>query len=234
MLQMNVVALVAALVIGSLAAPSNPAAAGATPLEVDYERSTLVAKLKKGGLLRFLGHEHGIIPGAWSAEVRFDPEDLPGSSIAVEVNVAELIIDSERARRLAGVDPDGPNEQEVAEIRAEMLSAEQLDAAAFPLLRFESEQLRLRSRDELRMEGTLTLHGVSRPVEIDAELSTEGPGYVVRGSFEIEQKDFDIEPASIAGVVKVANEVEISFEIFASPREQATGPADRTRAAFDP
>jgi polyisoprenoid-binding protein YceI len=95
---------------------------GATPLEVDYERSTLVVKVKKGGLLRFLGHEHGVVPGAWSAEVRFDPRDLAGSSIVVEVGTAELLVDTAPARRLAGVDADGPDEQEVEEIRAKMLS----------------------------------------------------------------------------------------------------------------
>ena len=30
-------------------------------LEVDYARSHIVAKAKKGGLLRFLGHEHGVV-----------------------------------------------------------------------------------------------------------------------------------------------------------------------------
>jgi hypothetical protein len=57
---------------------------------------------------------------------------------------------------------------------------------------------------------------VNREVSVDAELSREAGGYVARGTFEIAQRDFGIEPASIGGVVKVANEVEIRFEVFAA------------------
>jgi polyisoprenoid-binding protein YceI len=201
-----------------LAIPPAAAPGAADPLDVDYERSSLVAKINKGGLLRFLGHEHGVVPGDWSAEVSFDPNDLAGSSIVVAVSAPGLIIDSEPARRLAGVDPDGPTEAEVEEIRAKMLSDEQLDAETFPVIHFESNELRLDGDGELQIKGTLNLHGVARPVEVDADLESDGPGYVVRGSFEIGQKDFGIEPVSIGGVVKVDNKVEIRFEIFASRR----------------
>ena len=39
----------------------------------------------------------------------------------------------------------------------------------------------------------------------------------MRGGFEIEQRDFGMEPVSIGGVVKVADEVGIAFEVFAAP-----------------
>jgi polyisoprenoid-binding protein YceI len=180
-------------------------------------RSTLVVKLKKAGLLRFLGHEHGIVPGAWSAVVQFDADDLAGSSITVEIAAPELVIDSDSARQLAGVDPDGPNLEERAQIQADMLSADYLDAESFPLIRFESSALRRRSEETLHISGTLSLHGVSREVELDADLAPDGAGLVVRGEFTIAQRDFGIEPASIGGVVKVADEVEVRFEIFAAP-----------------
>jgi hypothetical protein len=40
----------------------------------------------------------------------------------------------------------------------------------------------------------------------------------MRGGFEIEQRDFGVEPVSIGGVVKVADGVDIAFEVFAAPR----------------
>lgn len=203
------------------------AAALAAPqaeLEVDYARSHIVAKAKKAGLLRFLGDEHGVVPGAWSASVVFDEQDLEASAISVEVSVPELLVDTAEARALAGVDPDGPNDEDVAEIRAKMLSDEQLDAERFPLIRFESSRVRLRDEGRLQLEGTLTIHGISREVEIDADLESRDGGYVLRGGFEIKLRDFGIEPVSIGGVVKVANELEISFEIYAAP---AGGPGER-------
>ena len=65
--------------------------------------------------------------------------------------------------------------------------------------------------------GELTIHGVTREVDVEMQLRLEGDAWVVRGSFAIEQKDFGIEPVSIGGVVKVANEIEITFEIYTVP-----------------
>ena len=196
------------------------AAALASPqaeLEVDYARSHIVVKAKKAGLLRFLGHEHGVVPGAWSASVVFDEQDLEASAISVEVSARELLIDTAEARALAGVDPDGPSDAEVADIRATMLSDQQLDAEQFPLIRFESSRLRRRGDGRLRLDGELTIHGILREVEIEADLESRDGGYVLRGGFEIKLRDFGIEPVSIGGVVKVANDLEIKFEIYAAP-----------------
>ncbi len=187
-----------------------------TELEIDYDRSSLVAKLKKAGLLRFLGDEHGVLAQDWSAEVVFDEGDLDGSRVAVDIQVAGLVIDSAEARELAGVDPDGPNEQQREEIRATMLSDEQLAAAQHPQIRFESTSMRL-SGNELELSGSLTILGNTRAVRVEADLEKVGVAYIVRGSFEIKLRDFGIEPVSIGGVVKVSNDVEISFEIFAEP-----------------
>jgi len=201
----------------ALAAPTQGRSAQAPALRVDPERSVLVARLKRAGLMRFLGHEHGIVPGSWSAEVRFDPDDLAGSRFAVEIPVAELIIDSADARRLADVDPDGPDSEERGEIRADMLSGKVLDGETFPIISFESRQLTMRSGNRLQIAGTLTLHGVSRDAEVDATLLRDGPGYLLQGRFEIGLRDFGIEPVSVAGgMVKVADEVEIRFDVYAA------------------
>ncbi len=198
------------LMASALAAPQSA-------LEVDYARSYIVAKAKKGGLLRFLGHEHGVVAGAWSAAVVFDEQDLDAARISVEVPAPELLIDTAEARTLAGVDPDGPNDEQVAEIRAKMLSDEQLDVEQFPLIRFDSSRVRMRGEGGLQLDGTLTIHGIPREVAIDAALERRDGGYVVSGGFEIKLRDFGIEPVSIGGVVKVSNDLEIKFEIYAVP-----------------
>ncbi len=209
-------------IVGSVSTVQSVPAA-APPLEVDYERSTIVAKLRKGGLLRFLGHEHGVVPSSWTADVRFDEEDLPGSSVVVEIVVGELQIDTPEARAAAGVDPDGPSAEEAEEIRAKMLSADQLDADGFPTIRFESNRLRI-DDERLRIDGVISIHGESRRLEVEAELDRDGAGYVVRGAFEVKHRDFGIDPVSIGGVVKVADEIEIRFEIHASADPAGRGP----------
>ncbi|MDA2917680.1 YceI family protein, partial [Nitrospinae bacterium AH_259_B05_G02_I21] len=107
--------------------------------------------------------------------------------------------------------------EELEEIREKMMGAEQLDAESFPTVSFRTERVRQRGEDELRLEGPLTLHGVTRPVEVTAKLSREADGIRVTGELEIKQRDYDIEPVSIGGVVKVANELDIRFAIFLRP-----------------
>jgi polyisoprenoid-binding protein YceI len=61
----------------------------------------------------------------------------------------------------------------------------------------------------------LTLHGVSKPVSV--EVRHEGEAYT--GSTRLKQTDFGIQPVSVAGgAVKVKDEVEISFKIYAAAK----------------
>lgn len=189
--------------------------------EVDAEASELVAVLHKAGLLRFLGHEHGILARNWTAQVRWDRDDPAASSIVVTVPVQFLEIDSPEARAAADVDPDGPEGEDLEEIRDKMVGPEQLDAASYPEIRFESGRIEPDGDDGLRIHGTLSIHGHDREVEVPARITLEDGGLRVSGELEIEHRDFGIEPVSIGGVVKVANEIDIRFDVLARPAKGA-------------
>ena len=215
-------------VAGAVPATSGPATlvsegSGQEPAsyKVDYERSSIVAILRKGGFLRFIGHEHGIVVSSWSAEVVFDEQNLDASSISVTVEVVSLIIDSQEARRRAEIDPEGPGEGDLEEIRAKMMSDEQLAAREHPLISFRTAAIVRRDDDELVLGGLLTIRGVSRGVNVLVKMTRNEDGLRVAGELEIKHTDFGIEPVSIGGVVKVKDELEVRFEVFASRR----GPA---------
>jgi len=185
--------------------------------EVDAEASELVVVLHKAGLLRFLGHEHGILARDWSAEVRYDEDDLAASRIVVSVPAESLEIDSPEARAAAEVDPDGPEGEDLEEIRQKMVGPEQLDAASHPEIRFESDRIEADGDEGLRIHGTLSIRGQSRQVEVEATREVRDEGLRIRGELEIEHRDFGIEPVSIGGVVKVANEMDVRFAVLARP-----------------
>lgn len=63
------------------------------------------------GLLGFVGHRHAILAGEWQAELLLDPEDLAASSINVTVQSDSLVLDSERAYRLAEFEKAIPPEK---------------------------------------------------------------------------------------------------------------------------
>lgn len=67
---------------------------------------------------------------------------------------------------------------------------------------------------DVTLPGTLTLHGVTRDVEIAAQARLEDDGtVVVAGSLPILFADYDIEPPSIAGLITVQDNGSMEFRI---------------------
>ncbi|MFZ2315914.1 MAG: YceI family protein [Gammaproteobacteria bacterium] len=49
------------------------------------------------------------------------------------------------------------------------------DVAKFPKAIFVSDKVNVTGKDTAKVEGTLTLHGISKPVTLDVKLNQEGP-----------------------------------------------------------
>jgi polyisoprenoid-binding protein YceI len=87
------------------------------------------------------------------------------------------------------------------------------DAVGHPQLRLAVTKVERRSASELRVTGRLTIRGETRPVRFPVKVERSGSGAVFSGAFTVKHTDFGIEPESIAGVVKVADPVEIRFRV---------------------
>jgi len=62
----------------------------------------------------------------------------------------------------------------------------------------------------------LTLHGVTRPLEIPAQVLLANGTLQASGDFSLLQSDFDIPLVSVAGgTLKVKDELKLSFNIVA-------------------
>lgn len=187
---------------------------GPVEYEIDTDDSWAVAVTEKAGALGFLGHRHSVLVTGWTAEIDWRPDEPGASRATVTVPARRLRIDSARGRELAGLD-QGPSADDVAELQEKLLSAENLAAAEHPELRFEVTGVEGRRGGELEVEGRLTLRGRIRTVRfpVTVEEAQEGDATVFTGSFTVEQTDFGIEPESVAGVVKVADPVEVRFRV---------------------
>lgn len=64
--------------------------------------------------------------------------------------------------------------------------------------------------DKLTIKGNLTFHGVTRPVVIFATKKTEGNQLHVEGRFEINMKDYGVNPPSLMGM-KTKEKINIDF-----------------------
>ena len=74
------------------------------------------------------------------------------------------------------------------------------------------------SGGDLVLPGELSLHGVTRPLTIRVHLAVTGPTLEATGATTLKQTDYGITPISKAGVVKVKDELTLSWRISGRAR----------------
>ena len=116
-----------------------------------------------------------------------------------------------------------PNEEEIGEIQVNMLDADHLDAASHATIRFATTAVTSPKDNTLVLEGLLTIHGVTQEVSVPVKYKRLGKFLHFAGEVKVGQRDFGIDPESIGGVVKVANEVRILIDIWTLDPKQAGG-----------
>lgn len=202
-----------------------------TRFEAVSDSSSVVAVTGRAGLLSFLGHEHAIRAPEWSATLCLDPDRHGRGRADLSVVAASLEVDSDTARALADLG-DGPGEDDREEIRTKMLGPENLAAEEYPEIRIEAVSTADdagapdgEAMEELPVAVAVTVRG--RRVEYEGEVAfaRASDGTVrIEGEVEIELRDFGIEPESVAGVVNVANEVDLLLRLFARPTAERCSP----------
>jgi polyisoprenoid-binding protein YceI len=168
---------------------------------IDTQRSSLTVHVGKAGLLSVAAHEHWANAPITSGSVE-DGSATPGVRFTVD------------ARRLSVEPEKGVSDKDQAEVQSNMQS-KVLESSTYPEIVFHSTQVRRTSDRVWKVSGDLTLHGATRPVIVD--VTREGDAYV--GMVRIKQTEFGIQPIKIGGgVVKVKDELEISFHVYTVSR----------------
>ena len=190
-------------------APAVPAAAQVTYL-VEAARSSVVVHVGRSGVFSFAGHTHTVVAPAVQGRVVAVEGDLTRSVVRLAFEAARLTV-----LELGEPAGDAPKVREV------MLGPKVLDATRFPTIAFESTAVAgTRSSPgayQLTVSGTLALHGVTRPVTLPLAVEINAEGLKATGQMTLRQTDYGIEPVSVAGVVKVKNELVIEYTIVATP-----------------
>jgi polyisoprenoid-binding protein YceI len=160
---------------------------------IDTGNSRLSVHAYRSGLFAFAAHDHEIAAPIDSGSIA----DRGALTVNFTVKVAAMRV----------LDPKASDDDR-AQIQREMLGIKVLDAAHFPEIRFQSTTVRADSPEHWTVYGDLYLHGEIHPVTVQAR--RENARYL--GEVTIKQKDFGIEPISIAGgTIKVKDEVKIAF-----------------------
>jgi polyisoprenoid-binding protein YceI len=183
---------------------------------VDPERSAATIHVGRAGLFKFAGHEHAVLAPRFRGEIQADALDLAGSSVSLTFDTPSLKVSSR-----------GEPPEDVPKVQERMVGPELLDVARFPLLTFRSTKIEGRDAGkgvyELQITGQLMLHGLTRSTVVQARVEVAGDALTATGSFVIRHTDFGLTPVSVAGVVKVKNEIAIDYKIQAAVRTASGG-----------
>lgn len=193
--------------------------AHAAPYAVDAARSEIAVKVFKGGVASALAHDHLVRAARWQATLDLSPDPV-ALAADVRVDATALEVDEPDARARHGLDGT-LSDSDRAQVRANLLGAEQLDVARHPEIRFSASQV---ERDgeggggSFRLAGELSLHGRTRRIDVPLAIAQDGDTFTARGRVRVRQSDFGITPYSaFLGAVRVQDEVEIVFTVVAVP-----------------
>jgi polyisoprenoid-binding protein YceI len=175
------------------------AMAAAQDTAIDVQRSTITIHVGKAGLLSAAGHDHTINAPLSSGTIR----ESPAPHVEFTVETAKMTVKP---------DPkvDAKTQAEIQKDLEEMT----LETRKFPEITFRSLRIEKLAEGQWKVEGDLSLHGVTKPVSLTVKRT--GDSYTARTV--LKQTNFGIKPISVAGgVIKVKDEVEIEFQIFPRP-----------------
>jgi polyisoprenoid-binding protein YceI len=174
---------------------------------VDGRRSRFTVKAFATGLLSAFGHSPTIAIRDLTGEVRFSADHIDESSLTLRINADSLAV------------ADNVRDSDRREMERQMRD-EVLETARYPEIVFESTgisaELVMGSQYRARINGNLTLHGVTRQCVIEAQVLAGEDTLRANGEFLLRQSGFNIKPVSaVGGTMKLKDELKFSFDIVA-------------------
>lgn len=178
---------------------------------IDGRSSRLTVRAFATGLLAAMGHNPTIGIRDFSGETKFNPDKLEAGHLKIFVRASSLSVQ------------DDISAKDLREMER-LMNQEVLETAKFPEILYEATNISIaKMADALysaTLKGSLTLHGVSRSLSINARVAFLGSMLRASGDFSLNQTDYDIKPVSVAGgAMKLRDELKFSFEIVARRQE---------------
>ncbi|MCX2929575.1 YceI family protein [Mycobacterium sp. CVI_P3] len=148
-----------------------------------------------------MGHRLTIAFASWRADVQWHGKQPVSAELVVDVDSLQVL------KGEGGVTPlSGP---EKGVVRANALKA--LDVKKYPRITFVTEDI-TKTADGYRLDGTVEIHGTSRPQSVDLAVEDSGGVWTMSASVPVIQTQFGVKPYSLfMGSLKVADEVDLRF-----------------------
>jgi polyisoprenoid-binding protein YceI len=198
---------IAALILAAIIAPGSLLGAPATVTYIlDASQSKFMAHTESSGLLWFKGKGHHLAAREFTGEVELTPDTITPASLRLVVKAASL---QETGEKFTQPQKDIINK----ELREIVFHPDQ-----YPDITFQSTGVTVKSSTaghyEVRIDGDLTLHGVTKRITIPAVVTMSGNDLRAVGKFDIDRDDFKVKATSaFHGLVRVSNDVDFEFDI---------------------
>jgi polyisoprenoid-binding protein YceI len=131
----------------------------------------------------------------FTADIRFDPQDLAGSRFDVKIDMAS--VDSKDSERDDTVKGD------------ELFAVKQ-----FPTAHYLAERFTSKGGNKFAATGKLTLRNVTREVPIEFTFEKRDGGAWLKGSAQLKRLDFGVGQGDWKDTETVANEVKVNFVLL--------------------
>lgn len=183
--------------------------ADAARYRIDAGESRFTVKAFAGGFLSAFAHDHNIAIRDFSGEADFTYGTVQPASLRITIKAGSLSL-TDKVSSADRQKIEGTMRDEVLEI------------TKYPDIVFKSSGVAANKTGDgqyqARISGELTLHGVTRPLTINAQLEFGDQTLRARGGFAVKQSSFEIKPVSVAGgTIKVKDELKFSFDVVAHP-----------------
>ncbi|HSL54747.1 MAG TPA: YceI family protein [Pyrinomonadaceae bacterium] len=199
-----IIALILAVLISTVSLASAPAT---VTYNLDPGQSKFMAHANRSGLLWFKGHSHHLAASDFSGQVELTPETITPASLRLVVKAASL--------HETGADFTEPQKQIInKELKDIVLHPDQ-----YPDITFQSTNVTAKrlggDRYDVKINGNLTLHGVTRPITIPATVTLKGGTLRAVGKFSIDRDDYKVKATSaFHGMVRVDDDIKFDFDML--------------------
>jgi len=176
---------------------------------IDAAQSRFIVRAFAGGFLSAFAHDHTISIREFDGEIDFTFGTVEPASLQMTIKADSLAV------------TDKISDKDRQKIETTMRD-EVLEVSKYPEITFKSSGVSATktgdAQFQARIPGEITLHGVSRPLTITAQLEFGDKVLRTKGAFTLKQSVFGIKPVSVAGgTIKVKDELKFTFDIVARP-----------------
>ena len=191
------------------------------PVTIDYRFSDVDSLLyvqvykDTSAAASAMAHNHVMRAANWTGSVSYNIDDIDECSMGFSLPVVDLQVDETAMREYVGYG-DSISDSDRAMIREHMLADNQLNAASYATISFDSTTCRLEN-DLLVVTGEMTIAGSTKSMDLDISFSPTNEQFYMSGVIDFTHSDFNITPYSAFwGAVRNSEPLKISFDMVGS------------------